>query len=353
MSQLGQGQFRINSDYLILLLEFGSELGFRHSDLLASSGLTLDVLMRPGVLIGHESFLQVVENFQKMDGDLRRAVEYGKRMSLSKHGALGVAARHSRTTDEAATRVTAFMETRAEIFDIRRERSEQQRTLYVSAVAGPKAAAEFMALAYLTSIDQILRQMLGSKDQAIESFIDFPGACHWAGENHTSGRQGLDDELPGAEIVFAQPVMRLVWPSRYLNDLLPLFDQDLVSMADQACAGELESIRKPQTTKDLVEQTLKQGANTIANIESVASVLNMSSATLKRKLKAENTSFREVRDQHLYQKARLALAAGNDAIELIADQLGYSDASNFAKAFKSWSGMTPREYRQQANGLAE
>jgi len=35
------------------------------------------------------------------------------------------------------------------------------------------------------------------------------------------------------------------------------------------------------------------------------------------------------------------------SVELIAEQLGYSDASNFAKAFKGWNGMSPSEFRQK------
>jgi AraC-like DNA-binding protein len=34
-------------------------------------------------------------------------------------------------------------------------------------------------------------------------------------------------------------------------------------------------------------------------------------------------------------------------VEVIAEQLCFSDASNFTKAFKAWSGVSPSQFRQQ------
>ncbi|TNC79978.1 MAG: hypothetical protein C9356_16330 [Oleiphilus sp.] len=34
------------------------------------------------------------------------------------------------------------------------------------------------------------------------------------------------------------------------------------------------------------------------------------------------------------------------SVELVAEQLGFSDASNFTKAFKTWTGKTPRQYSE-------
>ena len=72
----------------------------------------------------------------------------------------------------------------------------------------------------------------------------------------------------------------------------------------------------------------------------------MSTATLQRRLKTEQGSYQQLKDEFRKKRARELL---NQAvsIELIAEQLGYSDASNFAKAFKSWTGFPPSVYRQQ------
>jgi AraC-like DNA-binding protein len=73
----------------------------------------------------------------------------------------------------------------------------------------------------------------------------------------------------------------------------------------------------------------------------------MSAATLNRKLKAEQRSFQQIKDDLRYNKAQRLLRDTTLSVDQIADQLGYSDASNFAKAFKGWSGSSPSQFRQQ------
>lgn len=343
----GEGELYISSDYLILLLNFGIELGLKQSDLLSGTGLEVDILIRPGISIGHKSFIAVVSNFTALMPDMALAVEYGKRMTLSQHGALGIAARYSRTTDDAATAVTAYMRTRAEIFNIRRQRDAEYRRLYLGFEVETCPEVYFLALAFLTSIEFIIRQMI-SVPVVIHSQIKLPISCQkWCGKNIEQYVVTLDDDVLGATIQFNASSLQLKWPVEVLNDLLPAFDLDLVTMAQGACEEQLQTISIPTSVKLLVERELKKIEDGLPSIEKIAEVLNMSSATLKRKLRAENTSYREVRDQALFKRSRQILLTSQLPIEIIADKLGYSDGSNFSKAFKGWSGITPSEYRQQ------
>ena len=52
------------------------------------------------------------------------------------------------------------------------------------------------------------------------------------------------------------------------------------------------------------------------------------------------------RDEARYRQACKLLAERGTRISEVAYALGYNDVANFSRAFKRWSGKTPREYRE-------
>lgn len=84
--------------------------------------------------------------------------------------------------------------------------------------------------------------------------------------------------------------------------------------------------------------------------EKVAEQLELSGRHLNRKLADEGTSFKLLRDQALHAMAEQLLRESPRLAE-VAERLGFSDESAFAKAFRRWSGMTPGQFRQGQTGL--
>ena len=82
-------------------------------------------------------------------------------------------------------------------------------------------------------------------------------------------------------------------------------------------------------------------------LEPVARALGMSPRTLKRRLQEAATTFQDIKDSERFRQAMHRLEMSQDSLETIGYELGYSDASNFAKAFRSWSGISPGEYRER------
>lgn len=76
----------------------------------------------------------------------------------------------------------------------------------------------------------------------------------------------------------------------------------------------------------------------------IATSLGVSPATLKRRLKAENTSFRAIKDALLRTIAVEKLGSGDRSVEGLAADLGFADAASFRHAFKRWTGHSPSRY---------
>ncbi|GAA3917798.1 AraC family transcriptional regulator [Litoribacillus peritrichatus] len=84
-----------------------------------------------------------------------------------------------------------------------------------------------------------------------------------------------------------------------------------------------------------------------SNLSTVASVFNLSDRTLSRYLKEEGTSFRQLLQEKQNELAHYYLIKTALPVNEIAHKLGFSDTSNFNRAFLRWNQCRPLEYRSR------
>ncbi|MEM6683996.1 MAG: helix-turn-helix domain-containing protein, partial [Pseudomonadota bacterium] len=77
----------------------------------------------------------------------------------------------------------------------------------------------------------------------------------------------------------------------------------------------------------------------------IAKALGVSVATLRRRLEAENTSFRRLRAKALNARAQHLLST-RASLSDVAEILGFADLRSFSRAYKAWNGVTPKTQRQ-------
>ncbi|WP_199431167.1 AraC family transcriptional regulator [Qaidamihabitans albus] len=99
------------------------------------------------------------------------------------------------------------------------------------------------------------------------------------------------------------------------------------------------------TTADQVRQVLlNHQAATLPTSAEVAARLAISPPTLRRRLAKLGTSTSRIRDEIHRERAVAGLLRGETA-ETVAERLGFSAPSAFHRAFKRWTGLTPKAYK--------
>jgi AraC-like DNA-binding protein len=81
-------------------------------------------------------------------------------------------------------------------------------------------------------------------------------------------------------------------------------------------------------------------------VDHVAQLLGLSRQMLQRRLKASGTSFAHELMQLKQQHAIEALVHTDRPVAEIGETLGFNSPASFTRAFKSWTGLSPREYRK-------
>ncbi len=81
-------------------------------------------------------------------------------------------------------------------------------------------------------------------------------------------------------------------------------------------------------------------------IEEAAKRLALTKRTLQRKLAEESSSYQAVLTATRRELAQHYLARSSVSLVEVAYLLGFQDGNSFIRAFRGWTGETPREYRQ-------
>lgn len=102
--------------------------------------------------------------------------------------------------------------------------------------------------------------------------------------------------------------------------------------------GEIEFVES-------VERILRRDLRTPLNLSAVASQLCMSERTLRRRLAQNEMSYQAILDDLRKQRALSLLGNVRMTLDEVAFEVGFSDAQNFRKAFKRWTGHGPRQTR--------
>jgi AraC-like DNA-binding protein len=79
--------------------------------------------------------------------------------------------------------------------------------------------------------------------------------------------------------------------------------------------------------------------------ERVSKRLNMSARTLQRRLSDWGVTFEELVDDYRRERALVLLKRADHSILEIAYALGYSDPAHFTRAFRRWTGASPKNWR--------
>ena len=130
------------------------------------------------------------------------------------------------------------------------------------------------------------------------------------------------------------------------NRVLPDGDENLLQVLDEHARILLSQRPLPDDFIGKVKQEIVRdlhGGEALR--DTIASRLGMSSRTLQRRLDEQGIAFADLLDDVRSELAKNKLLDSDLSLAEIGFLLGFSEQSSFTRAFKRWTGKTPRDYR--------
>ncbi len=132
----------------------------------------------------------------------------------------------------------------------------------------------------------------------------------------------------------------------WMNHRLATTPRYVFGLLSERAEALLKELEDSKTTRGRVESLLLPILHTgDVSMDAIASRMRLSRQTLFRKLKAEGATFEKVLDELRHRLALDYLRGRKVSVNETAYLVGFSEPAAFSRAFKRWTGTSPRDAR--------
>ncbi|MFT4243199.1 MAG: AraC family transcriptional regulator [Acidovorax sp.] len=318
--------------------------GVEPEQVLAGSGLGAEALPLPDTRVSYAQMGQVFDNAARLARTPTAALRAGMQMRLTSYGMYSYALLSSASTAEVIDFAVRYHRSMGPLTDIsftREDGVDAFRHEPLLAHDPESATYRFMVEFALAAHQALCRDLYGDAFAFSAIRLAYPAPGH---------AQELRDWFQ-CPVQFDQPVNEVqiggTWSQRAPRMPDPVTHATARSICQQFLADLPHSSGVAATVRRVL---VTQQPWRFPRIELMADELAMHPRTLRRRLEAQGTSYRQILSEVRCMLAIDYLRKTRMTTEEIASRLGYSDASNFRHAFTRWTGKVPHDYRRAPGG---
>lgn len=319
-----------------VMINFAAGYGVDSDTCLQGTGIVEAALQAPDGLITREQEIRLVENLILALPDVPAlGFRLGLQYNVATFGIWGFALRTSRNLREAVAHALRYLPLSTAYCRISIVEHGDQVAVCFDPEPIPRHVRQFLLERDMATAISLLRELSLSGIKSCGLQLTGPAP------DYAAEIAALAETEPG----YNAKTNSLQLTREQAEQPLPTFDATLVRMLEDQCRQQLERRQQSGITGQVRAQLLGS-LGLVATIEEVADELATSPRNLRRKLKSEGSSFRQLLETERQQLAEQLLTGSQMTIEEMALQLGYADTASFNRAFRRWLGVSPGEYRK-------
>lgn len=326
---------QISIAYVTELADYLAPLGHDRETLLRGTGVPPALLEDPDATVSRFEVHRVLTRAASLSPP-DFALRLGHRMRPGHHGFLGHAMMCARTLRESLKILERFARTRGIPATYRLlETDAGGELVFDLAMPVGSQRRSYLEWALMIALAPSLQHSRPREAGPQRVHLDFPAP------EHRSSYEALipcpiEFEAGRNAVVFSRPALA----TELVNS-----NAEVLGFCQRRCELLLADLAGGQELADQVRNRLLGGPPPFPDAAEIAHALHLSERALRRRLREEGTSFRELLREVREQLARRYLADGGLTVDEVSRLLGYSEPAAFSRAFKRWTRVAPRDFR--------
>jgi AraC-like DNA-binding protein len=314
-------------------------------DALRGTDVSLDDLHSPSTRISRNQLIQSYRNAVALSRDPNLPYTIGSNVHVSAYGMYGYAMLCStdfRRTMEFAVR---YHQLAVPLATIAFSEHAGIGAWTIEPLLHPRIDSQlyrFVTELQIATHISLHRDIMGESFKPREIFLSYRAAEDFR----------ITAALVGCPVRFEQASNQIDFDSAFLDAVPKLGNRTTYPAAITLCDELIANLVQRSGAAGRVRSLLSTDFAKRPSFAAVGKLLNTTPRTLRRQLRLQNTSFRELSDELRAHVALRYLRETTMTMEDIAFALGFSDSANFRHAFRRWTGKPPHEFRREMAPVA-
>lgn len=321
------------------IINAAASVGVMPEELCRAVKLDLCALEDADNQIPFEQLLRLNEYAAQLTGDDAFGLHVGEQTSVKMYGVLGYVTSNSRNFGEALNRLIRFQQIRTNAvrfsIDIIGKDVHLTYSYLITDVSPHNRRQESEEM--MSTMLRVGREL---------TRVDWsPREVHF--EHAQPENISEHERIFRAPVRFDKPLTKLIFDQSVLE--LPHIEADLTlgSLLERQAEELLAKSPQQGIFVNRIQKLIREGLPSgETRMEIICRKLGSSVRTLQRKLQEEGTSYQELLEATRRDLSEFYLQKSEMAICEVSYLIGFSQPSAFHRAFRRWTGLTPKEFRQ-------
>jgi len=311
--------------------------GLSAENILADTGISEFDLEDSGQRVSYRQRIQQINNVIGLIDDPGFWLEEETEVSISSYGLLGYAMMSSATLEQAVQIAVKYHKMAGAMFELGFKREGAQAVLRLNHLLAGGLAGNYLVEELFLSITPLISLLTGRAFRPSKILLNYEPITRI--ERYEKAFQ--------CDIGFQQQYCEYQFDASYLDKRLAAADSDTAKSCEEACRNLLIQMEIEEDPVSKICHLLLGTPGEFPKLDVIANNLSLGTRTLRRRLKGLGTSYQRVLDDVKKELAIEYLRTTNLSVQEISDLLGYSEVTNFRRAFVKWVELSPYQYRMQ------
>jgi AraC-like DNA-binding protein len=311
--------------------------GYTIEEILDGTDLTLASLGNDSHKVSYRQRIRQLENMIRLSDESGFWLkEEEPDATISAYGLLGYAMMSSATLHKAVGVAAKYHKMAGAMFDLEYLQDQQDAVLRIHHLLVRDEVGQMVVEELFRGITPLISLLLGHEHRPKEIRLSYRAPTYVE----------LYDKAFNCPVKFDQLFCEYRFSAALLDEPLADADADTARICEESCQALLRELDIDDDLVSRICQVLLSVPGAFPCLDEIADKLHLGPRTLRRRLKELDTSYQKILDDVRRELAIQYLTTTDLSTQQVSDLLGYTEVTNFRRAFVKWVGNSPFRFRK-------